>query len=485
MTELATSLAAAQAGQLAGRQPDTVLALVQRLRPQIEIALPETIGRDRFMRVTMTELRHNPRLLECSQASLLESLLRAAQLGLEPGGPLQEAHLVPFRNPGGGFDCVLIIDYRGEIKLARRSGEIADIDAHTVYRNDTFRVAYGLQPVLEHVPTLFGEPGEAYAWYALARFTNGGHVFQVLPKWEVERRRKRSRATGQDSPWQRDYDAMGNKSAIHALAKYLPLTAEARGAIADEEAQEYGGDDSNGAAFMTGAPTPSLPAGYAPQVPAGQAELTPAAPPETPGPVAPVTPPAAVAPPSAPRRRGRPPRRQPDDGGMYGPDGGPAPQEPAPQPQPQAAPEGPGTPRDEPPPQTSPPGPPQEPTAADTTGGALHAAERPVRDPAPLSEAQRRTLWEPLPTSAPYKDRTEQARDQIDAFAKANGSDQTDRLIAAVTGKQWSELSADEVIRVGSGACEVHNGRAIIADENGIPYLTIPQQQRLFPRGGE
>lgn len=411
MSQLANTLTAAHAGQLAERDP--LLALIQRLQPQIERALPKAVPIDRFMRIALTEFRTNPNLRACTEGSILSALLRAGQLGLEPGGPLNEAHLVPF-----GDECTLLLDYRGEIKLARRSGEIADIVARTVYRGEPFRVSYGLVDVLEHVPAFDGAPGEAFAWYAIARFRGGGHVFNVLPRWEVERRRQRSRNKSGPA-WTNDFDAMGNKSAIHSIARYLPLTPEAAGAIEDDEAQEYGSDRS----YVM----PEVGPGAGPELPPPPAD-TPAPEPER-------------------KPRGRP-RRKRDDGGMYGPDGGPLSEAET------AAP----PPRDAPGPETPAP-------AAETNPAPAPAVAPPRAEQTSIPGTAPRA-------QEPYRERLTRAVAAIDA-AEGRGVDRA-HLVAAVTGKPGdASLTGDELIRMGEAANLILSGTSEIREENGGYYLTL------------
>jgi hypothetical protein len=99
-----------------------------------------------------------------------------------------------------------------------------------------------------------------------------------------------------------------------------------------------------------------------------------------------------------------------------------------------------------------------------------------------LTPAQQRGLWVTLPLAAPYGARVEQARDQIDEVARAGVN--VDQLTAAVTGKEWGALTGDEILRVASAAGEIHAGRAVLVEENGMPLLTIPQQPSMFSGEG-
>lgn len=212
-----------------GSGPPTVFDLIRKQQGAIETALPKHLSGDRFSRIAVTTLRTTPALARCDAMSFIGALMVSAQLGLEPGGPLGQAFLVPFGN-----QVQFIIGYRGIIELARRSGQLSSIEAHEVCENDEFSYSYGLDDHLTHVPVLKGERGDAYAFYAIAKFKDGGHAFVVLSKDEVDKHRARSK-TGRNGPWSTDYDAMARKTCIRALAPYLPLSPELERAIRGDE----------------------------------------------------------------------------------------------------------------------------------------------------------------------------------------------------------------------------------------------------------
>lgn len=205
----------------------TVLDLIQAQQPAIRRALPSGMSAERFTRIALTEVRRNPKLAACDPYSLLGALMISAQLGLEPG-PLGHAYLVPF-----GKECTLIVGYKGMIDLARRSGNISSIVAREVCENDEFDYAYGLDDYLRHKPTLT-DRGKVIAYYAIAKYQDGGHTFLVLSPDEVEKYKKRSKARG-DGPWVTDYEAMAKKTAVRRLAAFLPLTVEAARALEVDE----------------------------------------------------------------------------------------------------------------------------------------------------------------------------------------------------------------------------------------------------------
>lgn len=212
----------------------TVRGMLEKMRDQIKMALPAHLTTDRMLRVAMTTIQRNPKLLDCTPQSLLGSIMQAAQLGLEPDGLLGQAYLVPY-----GKTVTLIPGYRGLMQLARRSGEISTIQAHVVNARDSFTFSYGLEPKLEHIPTQEEDSGPFVAVYAIARLKDGGSQFVVMWRRQVDAIRKRSKA-GVDGPWVTDYDEMAKKTALRRLFKLLPCSIELATAVSLDERAESG-----------------------------------------------------------------------------------------------------------------------------------------------------------------------------------------------------------------------------------------------------
>lgn len=227
----ATNQAAATAG--ADRSGPTIFDLIKKMQPEVEKALPPSVTAERLIRITLTEVRNTPRLQECTPQSILGALMQAAQLGLEPGSGLGLAYLVPYWSKKlDSYECQLIVGYRGLVDLARRGG--ATISAHAVHEHDEFDVAYGLDETLVHRPNLRGDRGPVWAYYAVGIHRDGGRQFEVMTRTEAEAHRDRFGNTSNGSPWLTDFDAMALKTCARQLAKWMPLSVEARDAIAGD-----------------------------------------------------------------------------------------------------------------------------------------------------------------------------------------------------------------------------------------------------------
>lgn len=199
-------------------------------------ALPEHLNPQKMARVVITAVTRTPKLLECNPMTVMNAVIEASQLGLMPDSVLGHGYLVPY-----GKTCVFIPGYKGMLDLARRSGELAWVQARVVYANDVFTYGYGMEPTLEHTPAraLGKEPGEMTAAYGIAKYKTGEFHFEVMHKDEIEAIRRRSRA-GNDGPWITDYDEMARKTVIRRLCKFLPMNPEYQNLVARDEYHEAG-----------------------------------------------------------------------------------------------------------------------------------------------------------------------------------------------------------------------------------------------------
>jgi len=75
---------------------------LRKVIPNFADALPVTARKfltpERVVQVSCTAIAKSPLLLECSPMSIMKSVMDCVQVGLEPGGPLGHAYLVPFYN---------------------------------------------------------------------------------------------------------------------------------------------------------------------------------------------------------------------------------------------------------------------------------------------------------------------------------------------------------------------------------------------------
>lgn len=215
-------------------------ALLESRRAEFAAVCAKHMDPDRMGRLLLAAASRQPLILECTPASVLAVMMDCAKWGLEPCGR-GGVWPVPFRNHGV-WELSAIIDYRGEVALARRSGEISTISAHPVYEGEEFFVEYGDNERLVHKPDLFAAAREdpldgLRAVYAIARLKDGGIQRAILTLADVEKYRAKSRASDK-GPWVSDYVAMALKTAVRRLCNLLPRAIEYREAVSREEERD-------------------------------------------------------------------------------------------------------------------------------------------------------------------------------------------------------------------------------------------------------
>ena len=212
----------------------------------IKSVLPKHLTPERAMRIAYTSLVKNPMLARCSQVSLMNAIIESSMLGLELGGPLGQASLIPFKNgKTGGYEATLVVEYKGMITLANNTGNVKEISAHPVFEKDEFRFNYGLNPDLYHIPSQNIDPGDITHAYAIIKYVNGGIDFEVIGKKTAMEAKDRSAAKfKKDSPWNKKEDepAMWVKTAIRRLMNRVPKSADIRQKM---DAEERSGQEMN------------------------------------------------------------------------------------------------------------------------------------------------------------------------------------------------------------------------------------------------
>jgi recombination protein RecT len=193
----------------------------QGMLDQLAKTMPSSLTPARFARIALTQFRKTPALLKCDEASVLKCLMDSASIGLEPDG--RNAHLIPY-----GRECTLVLDYKGLIELARRSGQVSELGAEVICENDAFKYEVGSTPV--HTIDFFKDRGKIIGAWAWCRFKDGGSQCEVMTKSEIEIVRSGS-AAGKGGPWVSYWGEMAKKTVFRRLSKWLPLSPEYRDAL--------------------------------------------------------------------------------------------------------------------------------------------------------------------------------------------------------------------------------------------------------------
>ena len=199
---------------------------------QFSMALPEHLknNAERYIRTYLTQIRNNPKLLDCDKNSVLGAMMTGAALGLDPSPSLGEFSLVPF-----GSECTFVLGYKGMLDLAYR-GDVQKIWAHEVCEHDDFSMKWGLDEFLNHTPKLDGDRGKVIGYYCAAILPNGSRTFYYMTKDDVEKHAKKYSRSFNSGPWKTEFDSMALKTCARRLFTWLPKSTEMAAAITHDEA---------------------------------------------------------------------------------------------------------------------------------------------------------------------------------------------------------------------------------------------------------
>ena len=222
-----------------------VQALIKKLAPRLGGLLPKHLTGERMARLLNAMMYTTPELTECTEMSLISAFVECSVLGLEPNTPMGHAWLIPYHDKKSGQTVAQMqIGYKGLMNLALRSDKLSRITARIVYKNDQFKIVYGTEETLDHVPPALGQDrGPIVGVYAVAFFADKTETFVCLSEEEVMQYKGKSQSGGSKfSPWNDPLFklSMYLKTAVRRLAWMLPMETELATVIGNEDKRDAG-----------------------------------------------------------------------------------------------------------------------------------------------------------------------------------------------------------------------------------------------------
>lgn len=209
--------------------------VLERMKPQMALALPKHMSADRMARLALTAFSTNRDLQQCSTDSILGSLMTATQLGLEPGINGQ-GYLIAYKGT-----CTFVPGWKGLVDLVSRAGR-ATVWTGAVYDGDKFDYQLGDEPFCRHKP---GDGGEKFTHvYAIGRVKDAQMpVIEVWTRGKVEKHLKQYNKVGGRHyalANESNFEMYARKVALLQVLKYMPSSIELSNAIAVSHAAEAG-----------------------------------------------------------------------------------------------------------------------------------------------------------------------------------------------------------------------------------------------------
>lgn len=175
-----------------------------------------------------------PKLLECSQDSIITAFMKCAEYNLFPSTVSGEVYILPYYNKGK-MEAQFQLGYKGIIALLDRAG--IKVYTDVVKEKDTCEITSGMDQNIYHKYPLTSRWQPIWV-YAIAIDKNGEKTMKYMSKEEVLEFKKFSKSAWSDfSPWNPKNDPESNmfrKTVIKQIAKNFALNEQIASAISED-----------------------------------------------------------------------------------------------------------------------------------------------------------------------------------------------------------------------------------------------------------
>lgn len=241
MTQIPSGTAALKTVATGQKQESPVAkfsSFMDKLKPQLALALPKHMNADRMTRLALTAFSTNVALQKCSAQSIAGAIMTAAQLGLEPGINGQ-GYLIPYKDT-----CTFVPGWKGLVDLVARSGR-ATVWTGVVYAGDKFEHQLGDSPFCRHIPGDGADENERFTHvYAIGRVRDASMaVIEVWTRAKVQKHLKQYNKVGgrhYAHENENNFEMYARKVALLQVLKYMPASIELANAIDVSHAAESG-----------------------------------------------------------------------------------------------------------------------------------------------------------------------------------------------------------------------------------------------------
>ena len=238
MSTTTTALKQAATGKVAESPVAKFSTFLDKLKPQLALALPRHMNADRMARLALTAFSTTPALQQCSPQSIAASIMTAAQLGLEPGIGGQ-GYLIPYKT-----SCTFVPGWKGLVDLVSRSGR-ATVWTGAVREGDAFEFQLGDAPFCRHIPGDDADDAAPFSHvYAIGRVRDAQMpVIEVWSRAKVLKHLKQYNKVGgrhYANESENNLEMYARKVALLQVLKYMPASIELQNAIDVSNAGDAG-----------------------------------------------------------------------------------------------------------------------------------------------------------------------------------------------------------------------------------------------------
>lgn len=208
---------------------------MEKLKPQMALALPKHLNADRMTRLALTAFSTSLQLQQCDFKSIAASIMTAGQLGLEPGVN-GAGYLIPY-----GRNCTFVPGWKGLVDLVSRSGQ-GTVYTGVIFKDQDYTFTDGARrDLVIHNETDLDAPEDITHAYAVG-WVKGAEM-PIIELWRVskiEKHRDKYNKVGKKHYSFRDWEMYARKVPLLQVLKYMPTSVEVRNAIAASNAAERG-----------------------------------------------------------------------------------------------------------------------------------------------------------------------------------------------------------------------------------------------------
>ena len=208
---------------------------MDKLKPQMALALPKHLTADRMARLALTAFSTSEKLQQCDPKTIAASIMTAGQLGLEPGVN-GAGFLVPY-----GRTCTFVPGWKGLVDLVSRSGR-GTVFTGVIFKDQEYTYTDGARrDLVIHNETDLDDPEDITHAYSVGWVKDA--AMPIIELWRVTKIRKhrdKYNKQGTKHYSYRDWEMYARKIPLLQVLKYMPCSIEVQNAIAVSNAAESG-----------------------------------------------------------------------------------------------------------------------------------------------------------------------------------------------------------------------------------------------------
>jgi len=208
---------------------------MDKVKPQLALALPKHLTADRMARLAMTAFSTSPKLQECDPMTIAASIMTAGQLGLEPGVN-GAGYLIPY-----GKTCTFVPGWKGLVDLVSRSGR-GTVFTGVIFKDQLYTFTDGARrDLIIHNETDLDAPEDITHAYAIGWVKDSSMpVIELWTVGKIKKHRDKYNKVGKMHYSHRDWEMYCRKVPLLQVLKYMPCSVEMSNAIAISHASEAG-----------------------------------------------------------------------------------------------------------------------------------------------------------------------------------------------------------------------------------------------------